>query len=148
MSTPQQRFYQKNSEKVRAYKKEHYAKKSNKKIFDLFKNIQLKEKTKSESRRIIKNAIATNALAIYYKAPDAQHLFDEFGVQSRINWTPQEWIDNERSPIRIDQKTIIVEYKENATYYFRTNPCPSDRQVLEITFEPWMLVAPMMSETA
>ena len=144
MSTSQQRFYHNNREKVLAYKKEHYAKKSNKKVFDLFKQIQLKGKTKSESRRIIKNAIDAAAIVINYTPPDAQQAFDECAIISRTSWTPNEWIDNERSPIRIDQKIIMVDYRENASYHFREEP--HDREVLEIVFEPWMLFKIMSYE--
>jgi len=144
MATPQQKFYKNNREKVLAYKKEHYAKKSNKMVIDLFKNIQLKGKTKSESRKMIKNAIEAGNIVIKYVPPDAQHAFEEYGIGSRTSWTPQEWIRNERSLIRIDQNTIVVEYRENATYDFREEPC--DREVLEIIFEPWMLITPMTRE--
>lgn len=144
MATSQQRFYHNNREKVLAYKKEHYAKKSNKKVFDLFKQIQLKGKTKSESRRIIKNAIDAAAIIIKYVAPDAQQAFDESGLRPNTHWTPKDWIICQRSPIRIDQKIIMVDYIENSPYHFREEPC--DREILEIVFEPWMLVAPMMSE--
>jgi len=144
MLTSQQKFYHNNREKVLAYKKEHYAKKSNKKIFDLFKNIQLKGKTKSESRKIIKTAIDAGAIVIQYTPPDAQQAFDECAIISRTCWTSKEWIDCQRSPIRTDQNTIVVEYRENARYDFREEPC--DREVLEITFEPWMLYKIMSYE--
>lgn len=116
MATPQARFYQNNREKVLAYKKEHYAKKSNKYAIDLFKQIQLKGKTKSESRRIIKTAINAGEIVIKYMTPD-----------SLTTLTPQQWIDNQRLTVRTDQKIITVDYREN-------------ENILEITFEPWILV--------
>jgi hypothetical protein len=129
MATPQQKFYQNNREKVLAYKKEHYAKKSNKKVFDLFKQIQLKGKTKSESRRIIKTAIDAGRIAIKCITPYAQHRFDECGIWERICWTPESWIDNKHPPIRTDQNTIVVEYIELETL----------EQNILIILEPWML---------
>jgi hypothetical protein len=144
MATSQQRFYQNNREKVLANKKKYYAKKSNKDVNDLFKNVQLNGKTKRESNKIIKNAIASDAIIIKYTAPDAQHLFDEFGLRPNTHWTPKDWIICQRSPIRIDQKLITVDYRENSSYHFKSDP--QDREVLEITFEPWMLVKPMMAE--
>lgn len=144
MASSQQKFYQNNRDKVLAYKKEHYAKKSNKKEFEMFKNIQIKGKTKSESNKIIKTAIATQSIVIKYVAPDAEHKFEEHGIISRTSWTLQEWIDNKRSSIRIDQKRIMVECRENSTYYFKTEP--HYREVLEITFEPWMLEQIMTTE--
>lgn len=127
MATSQQRFYQNNKEKVLAYKKEHYAKKSNKASNDLFRNIQMKGKTKSESRKIIKEAIHVGSLLINYEPPDDQHLFDE-SERWRTNWTPEQWIDATRASIRIDQKIITVEYKDDY------------REWIQIIFEPWMLV--------
>jgi hypothetical protein len=144
MATSQQRFYQNNREKVLANKKKYYAKKSNKDVNDLFKNVQLNGKTKRESNKIIKNAITAGALTIKYTAPDREREFDERGFIARTSWTPREWIDCKRSPIRIDQKLITVDYRENAPYHFREEP--QDREVLEIIFEPWMLVKPMMAE--
>jgi len=145
MATSQQRFYQNNKEKVLAYKKEHYAKKSNKASNDLFRNIQLKGKTKGESRKMIKNAIEAGAIMIKYVAPDAQEYWEHGGFRITTCWSPQRWIENKRSPIRIDQKIILVEYRENAKYCFREEPC--DREVLEIIFEPWMLYEIMSAET-
>jgi len=116
MATPQQRFYQNNREKVLAYKKQHYAKKTNKEAIDLFKSIQLKGKTKSESRKIIKTAIEAGEIVIV--APNNE---------LQTYWTPQQWIDNKNAPIRTDQKIITLDYKKN-------------ENVLEITFEPWILV--------
>lgn len=116
MSTPQQKFYQNNREKVLAYKKEHYAKKTNKHAIHLFKSVQLKGKTKSESRRIIKQAVDAGAITIKHLASNSQ-----------TTWTPQQWIDNKCPPIREDQKYITVDYTENES-------------VLEIILEPWMLV--------
>lgn len=135
MATSQQRFYHNNREKVLAYKKEHYAKKSNKKVFDLFKQIQLKGKTKSESRRIIKTAIDAGSILINYAIPDAQRLFNE-SERWRTDWTPEQWIDGTRSSIRTDQKIITVDYKDDY------------REWLQIIFEPWMLVIPPPAETA
>lgn len=144
MSTPQQRFYQNNKEKVLAYKKQHYAKKTNKHAIDLFKNVQLKGKTKSESRRIIKQAVDTGGVIIKYVAPDAQQSFNECGLYPNTYWTPKDWIICKRSPIRIDQKIITVDFIENSQYHFKSDP--ENKEVLEIIFEPWMLVTPMMSE--
>jgi len=137
MATPQQIYYQNHRDAVREYKKAHYAKKSHRQEISLFKTIQLKGKTKGESRKIIKNAIEAGTIAIKYIPPDAQKRFDDWGIPSQTTWTPLVWVENKRSPIRTDQKTIVVNYRENIPYSFREKP--QDREVLEITFEPWML---------
>jgi hypothetical protein len=144
MATPQQIYYQNNREAVLKYKKAFYAKKSKKQEIALLKNIQLKGKTKSQSNKIIKTAIYTSNLVINYRAPDIptdpEEYFDfcaAHGKAPRTSFTPRDWIENKRSLIRIDQITIVVDYRENVLYSFSEEP--QERKVLEITFEPWML---------
>lgn len=144
MTTPQQIYYQNHREEVLKYKKAFYAKKSHKQELALFKNIQLKGKTKSQSNRIIRNAIYVNRLVINYRAPDIPTDPEEYydfcvahGKAPHTLFTPREWIDNKRSLIRMDQMIIVVDYRENVPCHFREEP--QDREVLEITFEPWIL---------
>lgn len=133
MATSQQRFYQNNREKVLANKKKYYAKKSNKDVNDLFKNVQLNGKTKRESNKIIKNAITSGAIGIKCITPESQRKFDECGIWERICWGPESWIANGHPSIRTDRGIIVVDYVEHLLH-------------LEIIFEPWMLVKPMMAE--
>jgi len=130
MATPQQIYYQNHRDAVREYKKAHYAKKTHRKEIALFKNIQLKGKTKGESRKIIKNAIQAGTLAIKCITPEAQRIFEEQGHWSKVYWCLESWIDNKHPPIRTDQGIIMVDYVDYQDHF-------------TIILEPWILVEPI-----
>lgn len=122
MATPQQIYYQNHRDAVREYKKAHYAKKAHKEEISLFKNVQLKGITKSESRKFIKMAILADALNIRCVGVHNKHTM----------FTLETWIDDKYPPIRTDQGIIVVDYVDYPT---RST----------IILEPWMLVGPTIN---
>jgi len=120
MATPQQIYYQNHRDAVREYKKAYYAFKTCKEEIALFKNVQLKGKTKGESRKIIKIAIQSEALVIRCADRHPRHTCFVLGT----------WIEDKHPPIRTDQGIIMVDYVDYQDHF-------------TIILEPWMLVEPI-----
>jgi len=120
MATPQQIYYQNHRDAVREYKKAHYAKKSHRQEISLFKTIQLKGKTKGESRKIIKNAIQAEGFHIRCVGVHDRHTMFVLGT----------WIEDKYPPIRTDQGIIMVDWAVYETH-------------ITIILEPWMLIEPI-----
>lgn len=125
MATPQQKFYHNNREKVLAYKKEHYAKKSNKKVFEFFTNVKFINMTKRDTKNKIKTHIGN--IRIHYHPPDTYEYEQFFNKNPQFYWTIDEWLQ-EDFPIRKNASCIEV----RAEHY-------SNNPTLTIYLQPWML---------
>jgi hypothetical protein len=80
------KFYNENRDKILAYKKEFYAKKSGKKVFDYLRNVQIIGMKKLESNKKIKDAYRKGRLGFQYVPPTTEPGGKE------LSRNPTQWI--------------------------------------------------------
>lgn len=80
------KFYNENRDKILAYKKEFYAKKSGKKVFDYLRNVQIIGMRKLESNKKIKDAYKKGRLGFQYVPPTTEPGGKE------LSCNPTQWI--------------------------------------------------------